>query len=93
MANSCRILSALALLGILALATATESHARRYGRWLPCAGPPIEPGIRQCWGTLCPAQFAFVGISPFSGLPTYTPVYGPYAYARWPIRRVCWPGQ
>ena len=93
MSNSRRILTGLALLGVLALATASESQARRYGRGLPCAGPPIEAGIRQCWGTLCPAQFAFVGVSPFSGLPTYTPVYGPYAYGWRPIRRVCWPGQ
>jgi hypothetical protein len=71
----------IVLTGAVVLAAATPSDARwyRYGSW----NPPIEPGIRHCGWTLCPGEFAYVGISPFSGLPVYTPIY---AYPR-PIYR------
>jgi hypothetical protein len=79
--------SVIALTGAAVLATATPSHARwyRYGSW----NPPIEPGIRHCGGTLCPGEFAYVGISYFSGLPVYTPIY-PYAAPVYRSRRHRW---
>jgi hypothetical protein len=76
--------SVIALTGAAVLATATPSHARwyPYGSWRP----PIDPGIRHCGWTLCPGEFAYVGVSPFSGLPVYTPIY-PYAVPVYQSRR------